>query len=120
MLFLFFALEAILGDKSEDLKGRRLALRRAVLSHRMAGHFSLPYDTYLLYDKVRSTAVHGGSPPLVPARMLVGFAWDVRLALNEILEYARREGLSQPSRVIKALDNDPDAAQIEQNYLPPP
>lgn len=30
-VFLFFGLEAILGDRSEELKGESLALRRAVL-----------------------------------------------------------------------------------------
>jgi hypothetical protein len=42
MLFLFFALEAILGDKSEGSKGEGLALRRAILSHKRTGSFTPP------------------------------------------------------------------------------
>jgi len=33
MLFLFFALEAILGDKAEGLKSLGLAFRRSMLGH---------------------------------------------------------------------------------------
>ncbi len=119
LLFLFFALESILGDDAEGLKGRKIALRRAVLSHRTAGHFRAPFDTYLLYDEVRSTAVHGDEPPIVPERTLVAFAWDVRLALNEVLEFAHAQNLKRRSRVVAALDGDPDAARIAEQFLPP-
>jgi hypothetical protein len=57
MLFLFFALEAILGNSSEGLKGPRLALRRAVLGAATADQFTHPTSTLLLYDVVRSNAV---------------------------------------------------------------
>ena len=62
MLYLFFALEAILGDKSDELKGENLALRRALLSHKLDRGFTHPGRIYGLYDKVRSEAVHGGEP----------------------------------------------------------
>jgi hypothetical protein len=89
LLFLFFALEAILGRKSEKEKARGLALRRAILSFKTTEHFAHPGRVYSLYDEVRSTAVHGGEAPDVPHDELVAFAWDVRRALNEFLEFAR-------------------------------
>jgi hypothetical protein len=54
MLFLFFALEAILGDKSKGLKGRDFALRRSILGLRTTGGFSDPARACVFYEKVRS------------------------------------------------------------------
>jgi hypothetical protein len=76
LLFLFFALEAILGDKSEGLKAEGLALRRAILSHKQSGGFTHPGRTYFLYDQVRSTSVHGEDAPDVAEREVRDFAWD--------------------------------------------
>jgi len=42
LLYRFFALEALLGDKSSGLKGEQLAFRRATLSHAMTGGFRHP------------------------------------------------------------------------------
>jgi hypothetical protein len=60
LLFLFFALEALIGDTERE-KGRRLAIRRAVLGSKTTGHFTHPRRTYLYYGRVRSTAVHGAN-----------------------------------------------------------
>jgi len=54
LLFLFFALEALLGDKSEGLKAHLLAFRQMMLSHILTGGFSHPNETWFLYEKVRS------------------------------------------------------------------
>jgi hypothetical protein len=59
LLYRFFALEALLGRKSEGLKAHGLALRQMVLAHAVTGSFPNPNATLLLYDKIRSGAVHG-------------------------------------------------------------
>lgn len=118
IMLLTIALEAILGRKSERLKGRGLALRRAVLAVKTTGHFSHPARFYLVYDKVRSVAVHGGEPPLLDRRLVDDVSWDVRLAVNQFLDLARAENYSKRSRLLKALDNDPAVAGIEERFLP--
>jgi hypothetical protein len=118
LLFLFFALEAILGDKSEGLKAEGLALRRAILSHKQSGGFTHPGRTYSLYDQVRSTSVHGEDAPAVADREVRDFSWDVRLSINEFLAFARSESLVKRGRVVKALDSDPVRDDIRARFLP--
>jgi hypothetical protein len=118
LLFLFFALEAILGNKAEGEKARGLAVRRAILAHKTTGSFMHPYRVYSLYDEVRSTAVHGGDPPEITKDEVGKFAWDVRRALNEFLDFARAEGFSRRGRVLASLDGDPDVAEINERFLP--
>ncbi len=117
MLYLFFALEAILGDTSEGEKAEGLAMRRAVLGHRTTGSFSHPGRIYMLYAEVRSAAVHGEDPPDLPKREFDGFVWDVRVAINEFLDFARSKGLTKRKQIREALEADPDAAQILQRFL---
>lgn len=104
LLYLFFALEAILGDSSEGLKGPNLALRRALLGLATTGGFSHPARAFLLYDEVRSAAVHGEIAPAVDQREIDVFAWDVRRAINEFVGYARRKGLTKRAQVRQTLD----------------
>jgi hypothetical protein len=104
LLYLFFALEAILGEKSAGLKAPALAIRRAILGLLTRDGFTHPARTYLLYDKVRSAAVHGEEPPNLSPDEVGRFAWDVRHALNEFLEYSRAEGYTKRVQVRKALD----------------
>lgn len=118
MLYLFFALEAILGDKSDELKGKNLALRRALLSHKLDQGFTRPERIYGLYDKVRSEAVHGGEPLEVSKSEVSKFQWDVRCAINEFLEYARKEGFSKRGKLLEALDSDPARDEIKAGFLP--
>jgi hypothetical protein len=106
LLYLFFALESILGDKSEGLKAPALAVRRAMLGLVTSGGFVHPARTYLLYDQVRSTAVHGEEPPEIDQDEVNQFAWDVRRALNEYIQFAREKGLTKRSKVRVALDRD--------------
>lgn len=102
--YLFFALEAILGDTAEKLKAPALALRRAMLGLLTNGSFAHPGRVFVLYDRVRSAAVHGEDAPLVAPDELSKFSWDVRRALNEYLEFARANGFTKRSQVRKALD----------------
>ena len=112
LLFLFFGLEALLGDKSEGLKAHRLALRQTMLSHIATGSFTDPNETYFLYDDVRSGAVHGEDGPTVSWDDVGSFASVVRDALNQYLGYAEAQGLSQRSRLLRALDEHPDAPKL--------
>lgn len=117
LLFLFFALEAILGTERGP-KARPLAVRRAILGLRTAGHFSHPYRMYGLYSQVRNAAVHGGEPPSVAEKDLAAFMWDTRVALNEYLEFASTRHMTERDAVRSELDGDPDAASIEEDFLP--
>ncbi len=87
-LNLFFALEAILGRKSDREKGHGLAFRRAVLGAAVSNRFAHPNRIYLFYDKLRSAAVHGETPPDISPSDLQALSWDVRAALNEALKFA--------------------------------
>jgi hypothetical protein len=118
ILFLFFALEAILGNKSEGEKARGLAIRRAILGHKTTGSFSHPYRVYSLYDEVRSTAVHGGDVPEIPKDELRVFAGDVRAALSEYLDFARAKGYARRGPLLADLDDDPHGGEIEDRFLP--
>lgn len=118
VLYLFFALEGILGDKSDKLKGENLALRRALLSHKLDQGFTNPGRIYGLYDEVRSEAVHGGEPLEVSKSEVSRFQWDVRRAINEFLEYAHREGFSKQGKLLDALDSDPAREEIKAGLLP--
>jgi hypothetical protein len=117
LLYLFFALEAILGDKSEGLKAPALAVRRAMLGLLTTGHFTHPARTYLLYDKVRSAAVHGERPPDVDGRDVRSFGWDIRIAINEFLQFASDHGLVKRSRMRQALDVDDRRQGVVQALL---
>lgn len=118
LLLLTFALEAILGRKSDQLKARNLAIRRAILGHKITGNFTHPARFYLVYDRVRSVAVHGGEPPRVDADLVNAVAWDVRRALNEFLDFARAEGYVKRTRVLAALDSDPGVAELVERFIP--
>jgi hypothetical protein len=94
MLYRFFALEALLGDKSEGLKAHGLAFREMMLSHVIEGGFRHPNATFLYYDQIRSVAVHGGQAPEVTAKVADDFEW-VRDALAKYLALAREQGFLQ-------------------------
>jgi hypothetical protein len=113
LLFSFFALEAMLGDRSEGLKAHGLAYRRALLSHATRGSFPDPDQVYLLYDKVRSAAVHGEQPPPVAERDHGAFLWDVREALGEYLELAAQEGFETRRRLLAYLKDLPERGQLD-------
>jgi hypothetical protein len=131
LLYLFSALEAILGDRSEKLKAPALAVRRAMLGLLTSGGFTHPNRTYLLYDEVRSYAIHGEAPRPISQREVDDLAWDVRRAINEFLEYARAKGFTKRAHVRKALDEHErrdsvvegllrDDPELWSRYLKPP
>lgn len=112
LLFLFFALEAMLGDRSEGLKAHGLAYRRALLSVATRENFADPNRAYLLYDEVRSAAVHGEEPPRTSEKNQLAFMWDIRLALGEYLELAAREGFKTRRRLLRYLREHPDSQRL--------
>jgi hypothetical protein len=112
MLYQFFALEAILGDKSSGLKGEQLAFRRAMLSHIVTDGFTHPVTALWLYEDVRNDAVHGTSMPDVSWALVQQFAREIRAALNEYLTFAESQGFARRSKLMDALDKHPDRQQL--------
>jgi hypothetical protein len=108
LLYLFFALESLLGDTGESQKAGLIALRRAMLSQAMGQGFTHPSRAYWLYEKVRSAAVHGSEPPEVSEADVRLFAGDVREALDEYLRYGQQQGFTRQSQLVAALDSHPD------------
>lgn len=104
LLFLFSALEGLLGEKSEGLKAGKLAMRRAMLGSLASGGFTDPDRTLRLYDEVRSYAVHGEETPVVGENLVARFSDDVRRALNEVLSFAELEGITTRKALRRALD----------------
>jgi hypothetical protein len=111
LLFRFFALEALLGDKSAGLKAHTLAFREMTLSHAVTGGFRHPNQTFLLYDQVRSGAVHGEHPLELDSRTYSQFEWSVRDALDNYLAFARDRGIARRGRLLRDLDTHPDRPQ---------
>jgi hypothetical protein len=112
LLYLCFALEALIGDSSESLKGPALAYRQAMLSHVVGKGFIHPDGTLLLYDQIRSAAVHGEHVPPIEWDAVRTFSWVVHESLNDYLNYARAEGFTRRSRLVKSLRSHPDGANL--------
>jgi hypothetical protein len=112
LLYHFFALEALLGERSEGLKAPLIARRRAMLAAALDTAFLHPHKNYFLYDKVRSLAVHGGIAREVTEDTVQTFSWDVRTALQQFLAYAEREGFTKQSDLAEALDNHPKHEEL--------
>lgn len=112
LLFQFFALEALLGVKSEGLKAHGLAFRRAMLGVATEGRFTDPGRAYWLYDAVRSSAVHGGEPPELDADLVRRFGWDARRALSQYLTLAERESLVSRKAVLRYLKRHPERDKL--------
>lgn len=114
LLYLFFALEALLGDKSEGLKAHGLAFRQAILSAAVTGHFTHPNETYFLYDRVRSGAVHGEDAPDVNWDTVNSFATTVRWTLSHYLTFTRANGITRRGRLLKALREHPERPKLTE------
>lgn len=114
LLYAFFALEAVLGDRSVKLKALDLAFRQALLSHEVRGSFSHPDDTWWLYEDVRSAAVHGENPPELDWKEVTAFRWKVRRSVVEVRQVAQREGFRRRSTLLRFLNEHPDREEFEQ------
>jgi hypothetical protein len=107
-LFRFFALEALLGSKSDRLKNGPLALRQMTLSHVATGGFRTPDRTFLEYDEVRSYAVHGEVASTVTREAAGRFAGEVRDTLDQYLTVAKQQNFTKRSQLLNFLDTHPD------------
>lgn len=87
LLFCFFALEALLGDKSEGLKAQGLAFRRALLDSVTRERFAHPNRVAFLYEEVR------------PSKLLKALEKDPRR--EKLIEGLRRD---EPKRWASFLD----------------
>jgi hypothetical protein len=112
LLFYFFALEALLGDRAEGLKAPALALRAAMLSHLETGGFRHPSETFWLYDEVRSVAVHGGAAPELDSKTARSFGYFVRRTFNEFLSFCEKNSVTRRSQALKVLDTHPDRKDL--------
>ena len=92
-LYLFFAMEAILGDLSEGLKAHRLAFVEALLSHVVEGSFREPERLYYLYDELRSSAVHGSRDFDVDPSLVKVLDQRVHAAVKNFRTIVSREGI---------------------------
>ena len=122
MLYLFFAMESLLGDTAEGLKSHPLAYRQMMLSHIVMGGFRNPNVTLTMYVKIRNAAVHGEELPEVDEQTVGQFEWAVRDVLNQYLELAQREEFRSRSQLTKFLDTHPDRPKmldwLRQNGAP--
>jgi DNA-binding transcriptional ArsR family regulator len=114
LLFSFFALEAMLGNSAEGLKAHGLGYRRALLGRATRGSFPDPDSVYLLYDRVRSAAVHGEELPEVSEGDRDAFNADVRAALDEYLELAEKEEFETRKRLLRHLGELPEKSELDE------
>ena len=119
VLSLFYALETLLGDSDPGQKGPRLAVRRATLGALMSEQFQHPIEVILLYDEVRSSAVHGDTPSPVGEPEFRSLAWSVRHAVNELLTYAEANRLKNRRAVVTALQTDEHWPRIIDQLIRP-
>jgi hypothetical protein len=108
ILFLFFALESLIGDKAGDLKAGPLSFRQMMLSHIVEGHFTNPITTFDFYQVTRSDAVHGESISEVEESMYEQFSSTMLGSLNQYMEIAHREGFTSRRQMRDYLDGHPD------------
>ncbi|MGH9963036.1 MAG: hypothetical protein ACREBC_38960, partial [Pyrinomonadaceae bacterium] len=112
LLYLFFALESLLGDKSEKLKAHDLAFRQGMLSHVATGGFTHPNTTWFLYDQVRSAAVHGEDVPEVGWDVVKRFTRVVSEALDQYITLASTEGITKRGKLLTFLKAHPDRPEF--------
>jgi hypothetical protein len=115
LLYLFFALEAILGDRGGALNAANLAVRRAMLSLLTTGQCVHPARAFFLYEEVRSAAVHGEEPMPIGVAEADKFAADIRRAISEFLQYAAGEKLTRRKQVRQALLRHKKRAELVAN-----
>jgi len=111
MLYLFFALEALLGDMSYG-KAHLLAFREMTLSHIVTGMFRNPHETLFLYKEVRNGAVHGDEVPEVTWTDAQQLAWAVRETLSNCLTLAKQRDLNSRAEFLRAIDDPPDRPDL--------
>lgn len=100
----FFALEALVGDRSEKLKAKSLVFNRIMLGATASGWWTSPHALHTFYAKIRSWAVHGSIPAQEASEAEVVFLHsDARSALGEYLILCEREGFTKRSALLRWL-----------------
>jgi hypothetical protein len=117
LLYGFFALEALLGNKAEGKKADGLAFRQALLSTVVDGHFTSPSRTWSLYGRVRSSAVHGEIAPDLDPDDVQAFLGSVRRALKQVLSIANREGIQTRRGLLRFLNRQPAKSELEDWFV---
>lgn len=112
LLFLFFGLEALLGDRSSKKKAHDLAFKQALLNHVVTGAFAHPDRTVLLYDRVRSAAVHGEDVHGVTWGVVHDQVGAVKTTLDAYVAFADAQGIGRRGRLLTALARHPGRAQL--------
>jgi hypothetical protein len=112
LLYQFFALEAMLGDKATGLKSYRLAFRRTMLGHLVDGGWPAPESIYWQYDKIRSAAVHGSEAPVISPKAASLFESDVIQTVEQCLTFAAANGLTTRDQVRQALAGHQDVQAV--------
>ena len=104
IVFLFAALEAILGNRNEGIKSDDLAMHRAALSEALDEGFS-SLAAHLTCTSMsvrwRSTAKSRWLSLVTKRR---AFEWDIRRAINEYLRFAQRLQLTKRKQVRGELE----------------
>lgn len=114
ILFSFFGLEALLGRKSDALKGDSLAVRQMTLDHELTGAFAHPNKLWQQYDQIRSAAVHGSITPAVDARDARELRYGVTRTLEQVITLADREGIQRKDALLRWLDNHQDLPALAE------
>jgi hypothetical protein len=112
ILFRFFALEAMLGSSSDKLKAPDLAFMRTMLSHVMHYSFTNPLLIYILYDKVRSRAVHGEAEFTVSDDALSEFDCNILDCVEDYLIFCDRNAITRQAKLREALCSHADAPKV--------
>lgn len=112
LLFLFSALEAILGDMSEGLKAQRLAFTEALLTLTQEGSFPHPSRLYFLYNDVRSYAVHGNLTFDIDDNEVSALDRRVHNAIWHYLSIVRRERITSPKGFQDWLNHHDQAPEL--------
>ncbi len=110
ILFLFFALESIIGEKSGELKAGALSFRQMMLSHLVDDNFTNPITTFDLYQVTRSDAVHGETISEIEGAEYTRFSMTMHRTLEQYIEIAKREGFTKRRQLRKYLDEHADRA----------
>lgn len=108
VLYLMFALEALLGDADEGLKSAKIARRQLLLSHIMTGGLLDPNQTMALYEEVRSKAVHGGAAGETTRDEAESFHRSVKMALDQYLQLAESKNITTQRALTAVLDSHED------------
>jgi hypothetical protein len=112
ILFLFFALESLIGEKTGELKAGALSFRQMMLSHIVDARFTNPITTFDLYQVTRSDTVHGEAISAVDESRYDQFSNVMLRTLEQYMEIANREGFTKRKQLRKYLDEHPDRALL--------